>query len=64
MSAWESEEDVKKFYREGAHLEAMKRAPKIATETRTLTYQAEKLPKWREGKQLLLEKGKVLKLTR
>jgi hypothetical protein len=62
MSAWEREEDVKKFYREGAHLAAMKRATAIATETRTFTYQADKLPKWKEAKQLLLEKGKVLKL--
>ncbi len=61
MSAWESEEDVKVFYREGAHLAAMKRASIIATETRTFIYQAEKLPKWREAKQLLVEKGKVLK---
>jgi heme-degrading monooxygenase HmoA len=62
MSAWESEADIKKFYREGAHLAAMKRASAIATETRTLTYQAESLPGWKDAKQLLLEKGKVLKL--
>ena len=61
MSAWESEEDVKRFYREGAHLAAMKQASKIATETRTFTYQDEILPKWKEAKQLLIEKGKVLR---
>ena len=61
MSAWESEEDVKRFYREGAHLAAMKQASNIATETRTFTYQAEKLQGWKEAKQLLVEKGKVLK---
>ncbi|MBI3483355.1 MAG: DUF3291 domain-containing protein [Bacteroidetes bacterium] len=61
MSAWEREEDLKKFYREGAHLEAMKKAPIIASETRTLSYQSEKFPSWREVRQLLLEKGKVLK---
>ena len=49
MSVWEREEDLKKFYREGAHLAAMKRASAIATETRTLTYQAENLPKWKEA---------------
>ena len=62
MSAWESEADLKRFYREGAHLNAMKRASVIATETRTFTYTAEKLPKWKEAKQFLTEKGKVLKL--
>jgi hypothetical protein len=61
MSAWESEEDVKRFYREGAHLEAMKQASMIATETRTFTYQTENFPKWKEAKQLLTEKGKALK---
>ncbi len=61
MSTWESEEDLKRFYREGAHLTAMKQASKISTETRTFTYQTEKLPGWKEARQLLIEKGKVLK---
>jgi len=63
MSAWESEEDVRRFFREGAHLAALKQASKIATETRTFTYQAENLPTWEEAKQLLVEKGKVLRLA-
>jgi hypothetical protein len=64
LSAWEREDDIKRFYREGAHLAAMKQASIIATETRTFTYQAEKLPNWKEGKRLLLAKGKVLKLVK
>ena len=61
LSAWESEEDLKRFYKQGAHLEAMKKASTIATETSTYTYQTNKLPEWKEAKQLLSEKGKVMK---
>lgn len=60
MSAWGSEEDIKRFYREGAHLAAMKQASVIATETRTFTYQAKDLPNWKEAKRLLIENGKIL----
>jgi heme-degrading monooxygenase HmoA len=61
LSAWETEEDVKRFYKQGAHLDAMKKAAFIATETKTYTYPAAKFPGWKEAKKLLQEKGKVLK---
>src|SRR5436190_890330 len=61
LSAWEREEDLKQFYKQGAHLEAMKKTATIATETRTYTYQNEVLPNWKEAKWLLSEKGKVMK---
>ena len=61
LSAWESEEDVKRFYKQGAHLQAMKQASSIAIETRTYSYSSEKFPDWREAKGLLKEKGKTLK---
>lgn len=61
VSAWDREEDLKKFSREGAHLEAMKKSSQIATETRTYTYSSEKFPRWSEAKKLLMEKGKVIK---
>lgn len=61
LSAWESEEDLKRFYKLGAHLDAMKKSAKIASETKTFTYQTDKFPEWKEAKKLLSENGKVLK---
>lgn len=60
ISVWESEEDLKRFARRGAHSEAMKQTKKIASEVRTYTYTTELLPGWSEVKNLLNEKGKVL----
>lgn len=59
MTLWESEEQLKNFASSGAHLEAMKKSKQIAKEIRTLTIDAEKLPDWKEAKELLL-KAKVL----
>lgn len=61
LSAWEREEDVKRFYKQGAHLDAMKKASSIATETRTYTYTTEKFPDWSAAKKLLKKNGKVVK---
>ena len=61
MSAWERQEDIKKFYKEGAHLSAMKKASTLATETTTYTYATDKLPSWKEAKVLLSKNGKVLR---
>jgi len=61
LSAWEKEDDFKRFSREGAHLNALKKSSALATEVRTYTYQSEGLPAWKESKILLVEKGKTLK---
>ncbi len=61
LSAWETEEDVKNFAKSGAHLQAMKESAAIATQIATYTYEADKMPDWKEAKKLLKEKGKVLK---
>ena len=61
LSAWESEEDLKRFARTGAHLEAMKQSAKIASEIWTYTYKAGHIPDWKEAKKLLMEKGKSIK---
>ena len=60
LSVWESEEDMKRFARTGAHLEAMKQSRSIASEIRTHTFQSDQLPDWKEVKRMLKEKGKVL----
>lgn len=61
MTLWESEEELRAFATSGAHLEAMKKSKQIAKEIRTITIDTDKLPDWKEAKELLL-KAKVLTL--
>ncbi|EAR00556.1 hypothetical protein [Maribacter sp. HTCC2170] len=61
MTLWRNIEDMKRFSGNGAHLAAIKSASLIATEVRTLTLEADELPKWREAGLLLKEKGKTLR---
>lgn len=62
-SAWKDEDSMKDFARTGAHLHAMKVSTQLATEIRTYTFEASKLPPWREGKALLRAKGKALNFS-
>lgn len=59
MSLWTDLPALKTFAREGAHLNGMRQSKKLATEIKTYTFTAEKLPAWREAKMLLHEHGKV-----
>lgn len=61
LSAWETEEDVKNFAKSGAHLKAMKESAAIATQITTYTYETDKMPDWKEAKELMIQKGKVLR---
>jgi len=61
MSLWNSADEMRTFARSGAHLEAMKGSAKIAKEIRTLTYESNELPEWKEAKRRLMSEGKVLK---
>ncbi len=61
LSAWQTEEDLKRFSRSGAHAEAMKQSKSIAAEIRTYTFPAESFPGWKDSKSLLEEKGKIIK---
>jgi hypothetical protein len=61
MSLWTSEQDLRTFSTSGAHLEAMKSSKEIAREIRTYTYDATSLPDWKTAKELLLEKGRVIR---
>ncbi len=60
MSMWESPEDIKRFARSGAHLAAMKQTKELATEVKIYTYPASQMPSWKQAKELLNEKGRVL----
>lgn len=60
MTLWNSEQEIKEFARSGAHLEAMKESHKIAKEIQTITIDVDRLPSWKEAKELL-KKGKTLR---
>lgn len=60
MSLWNSEEEMKSFATNGAHLQAMKSSAEIAKEIRTITVDCENLPSWKEAK-AMLQKGKVIR---
>lgn len=60
LSAWKDEESMRAFARSGAHLASMGIARELATELRTYSYPADRLPGWKTAKALLFEKGKVL----
>jgi heme-degrading monooxygenase HmoA len=57
LSWWESDEDVKRFARSRAHLEAMKQSQRLASEIRVHTFSGSELPGWTQTKRLLIEKG-------
>lgn len=61
MSLWDSEDDLKKFAREGAHLEAMKKSSRFSREIRTYTFDGDSLPDWKKAKEMLLANGKSLR---
>lgn len=61
ISVWQNEGDLKRFARSGEHSIATKHSRELATEIRTYTYAADTLPNWKDAKQLLKEKAKVLK---
>lgn len=60
MSLWKTEKDLKNFARSGPHLDYMKRYREVASEIRTLTLAADKLPEWAMAKDMLLRNGKVV----
>ena len=60
MTLWEKEQDLKDFARSGAHLTAMKKGKNIAKEIRTLTFEADTFPNWKEAKTLLADKGQTI----
>jgi len=60
LSVWESEADLKRFSKTGAHAEAMRSSKELSTEIRIYTYTSDSIPDWKEAKTLLVEHGKVL----
>jgi hypothetical protein len=61
MSLWNSEKDMRDFYRSGEHAKAMKDAKKIAVEIKTYHFEEDHLIPWKEAKKVVDEKGKRIK---
>lgn len=57
ITAWESREVMLEFMRSGAHLQAMKVFPKIAT-GKIYGYEGDSVPTWEEAFKMLMEKGR------
>lgn len=53
MTLWENEAQLRAFATSGAHLQAMRASGKIAKEIKTVTFDADALPSWREAKRIL-----------
>ena len=60
MTLWNNDEELSNFAKSGAHLEAMKKSSEIAKEIRTVTFEVDKLPDWKNAKKYL-ESAKVYK---
>jgi hypothetical protein len=57
LTAWDSREAMLDFMRSGAHLEAMKVFPGIAT-GKIFGYEFDTIPDWKEAFEVLMEKGR------
>jgi heme-degrading monooxygenase HmoA len=62
MTLWENEEAMKLFARSGEHKESMKSTARLGQQVRTATFEADKLPGWREAWRKLRATGKVIDL--
>ncbi len=60
LSVWESEADMKAFSHTGRHKKAIQMGPKLATEVRLHTYRADKLPSWKEVREIMKSEGRVI----
>lgn len=64
ISAWESEQDLKRFaYTGEAHTKAMKKMRDVASEIGTFTYTSDHFPGWKEARKMLTTSGKIMKIN-
>lgn len=61
MSLWESEKDMRDFFRNGEHSKAMKNAGKIAAEIKTIHFEADDFLAWKEAKDEVDRNGRLIK---
>jgi hypothetical protein len=49
ITAWKDEEQMRNFFQDGAHRNAMKKTSLIAKEVCTFTYETDQMPDWEEA---------------
>jgi hypothetical protein len=59
LTAWNSREDMLKYVRSGAHLEAMKNTKKVASYAKSYSYESDTIPTWPEARKLWEENGRI-----
>ena len=59
LTAWESEEQMLKFMRSGAHLEVMRLTPKFAHDVLSARWEADRIPTKKEARRKLIEERGV-----
>ncbi|MEZ4360178.1 MAG: hypothetical protein R3B48_08355 [Kofleriaceae bacterium] len=60
MTMWETEEQMIRFARSGAHLESMKSTARLGSQFRSVTFEASAMPPWKEAIAKLEKDGKVV----
>ena len=58
LSAWETQEDMKRFVLHPVHIAAIKIFPQISDIGKVYNYEAEVLPTWSEARKTVQEKGR------
>ena len=53
MTLWENEEDINDFYRNGTHLEAMKKSKNFSSKIQSHRIEKEDLLSWKEAKKVI-----------
>lgn len=60
MTLWDSEEDMLRFVRSGAHLESMKSTARLGSQFRSVSFEVSAMPSWKEAIERLARDGKVV----
>lgn len=61
LSAWNTLDDLKAFYKSGAHLSAMQKSANIAKCIQTYTFESTDIPSWKDAKKRLIANGKSIR---
>ena len=56
LTAWQDKESMMRFRNNGTHMEAMKKSRELSSDMKSLNWEGEKLPGWREAAHRLLPK--------
>jgi len=64
LSVWEDKQAMTKFYRSGAHAQAMKMTGSVAESTKIYGYETDRIPTWEEALTIWSEKGRTIRFDK